>query len=163
MQTWQALIGTLIGALIGMGTALLTLSLQGKAEHNRWLREQKRRAYSDALKSLARATIVPIGVNIKDIKNWYIILGEVRESLTVLQVYCSQDREYIAKISQELIFTINENDFTSLATTASTIKDIEGDVSGFVLWGVARIIPKIREVLDQITRIAKLDLERLNT
>jgi len=91
-----------------------------------------------------------------------VTLGEVRESLTVLQVYCSQDQDYIAEISEELIFTINENDFTSLATTASTIKDIEGDVSGFVLWGVARIIPKIRYALDQITGIAKSDLKRLN-
>jgi len=90
------------------------------------------------------------------------LIGEVRESLTALQVYCSQDQDYIAEISEELIFTINENDFTSLATTASTIKDIEGDVSGFVLWGVARIIPKIRYALDQITGIAKSDLKRLN-
>jgi hypothetical protein len=37
----------------------------------------------------------------------------------------------------------NENDFTSLATTASTVKAIEGDVSGFVLWGVARIGPQV--------------------
>ncbi len=160
-ETWSALIGTLIGALAGIMGAWLSASWQGKSEHKRWLREQKRKAYSDALKALSAATIIPIGINLEEIAKWYFRLVEVRETLIVLQVYSASGQNHIAECSNNLFLAIDENNFASVATEAATLKETEDDISSFVLIGVANIRAKINNALSEVTTVAKSELGQL--
>lgn len=162
-QSWLALVGTLIGALAGIAGAWLSASWQGKAEHKRWLREQKRKAYSDALRALSATTIIPIGINLEELAKWYFRLVEVRETLTALQIYSSsgQEQQRIAQCSSNLFHAIDENNFARVATEATTIRETDGDISGFVLMGVATIRAKINTALSEVTAAAKSDLGQL--
>ena len=158
-QAWSNLLATGIGAIAGLSGALLTGLLQQRSEHKRWLREQTKLAYSSALKALSKATIIPIGININEIEEWFNCLSEVRESLIILQVYCSEGRERLTDKSRSLFEAIEEDNYVLLATTATTIKETEGDISGLVLLGVGRIRLKIVAVLEEVTNSARLDLK----
>ncbi|MEA2601668.1 MAG: hypothetical protein QOF89_2660 [Acidobacteriota bacterium] len=144
-QALSNLLATGIGALAGLSGALLTVLLQQTAEHKKWFREQAELAYSSALKSLAKATIIPIGIDLCEIKKWFDCLSEVRESLIVLQVYCSEGRERLADQIQKLFRVIDENSYVLVATTATTFKGKgdEDDISGFVLLEVGKIRSEI--------------------
>ncbi|HKQ06913.1 MAG TPA: hypothetical protein VJ464_17420 [Blastocatellia bacterium] len=157
-QAVSALLGALIGALAGLGATWLTTSRQEQSEHRKWLREKRHQAYTNALKSLSKATVIPIGTNTKEIESWYCGLAEVRESLIALQVYCSNKR--IAELSGKLFEAIEIQPFVSVAGSAYSLDQESGNIAGIVVWGVALIRGKIDKVLKEVTRSASSDLGR---
>jgi hypothetical protein len=159
-EAWSVLLGTLIGATAGIGVAWLSASLQYKFEHRRWVREQKKKAYTDALRSLSAATIIPIGINLEEIKEWFSKLVEVRESLIVLQVYASREQNRLAECSRSLFHVISNNDFSLVAIEAAALSGTKGDLACFILSGIHNIDVEIHASLELITTIAKLDLEK---
>lgn len=160
-ETWAALIGAFIGAVAGLGAAWLTSARQERAEHTKWLREQMQQAYSNALKSLAKSTVIPIGNDLGELEAWFDGLAEVRESLVLLQVYSVKAHSRIEHVSQRLFQTISENDFALVATQIATIEGNVSPSSGFVAWGVAQIRTKINEALIEVTDSARLDLGKV--
>jgi hypothetical protein len=59
-----------------------------------------------------------------------------------------------------LFKVIEENNFVLLATTATTLKEIEGDPSGVVLLGIGQIRSEIVAALEEVTTSARADLKR---
>ena len=159
-QAWSNILSAGIGAIAGLSGASLTLWRQQRSEHMKWLREQVKMAYSSTLKALSRATIIPIGTRLEELGNWFNVLSEVRESLIVLQIYCSEGRERVVDRSTKLFSVIDENNYALLATTVTTITEAEGDTSGLVLLGVGRIRSEIVVVLEEVTNSARADLKR---
>lgn len=158
-QTIAALLGALIGALAGLGASWLTTSRQERADRRKWLRDQRQQAYTNALKSLSKATVIPIGTSTKEIESWFSGLAEVRESLIALQIYCNNQR--FAELSKDLFEAIEEQPFALVATTAQILEQESEDVRrGVVVWGIARIKGQIDKVLKEVTRSASYDLGR---
>jgi hypothetical protein len=89
------------------------------AEHRKWLREQERQLYSEALRSLARATVIPIGPSVAALESWFRELALVREALVTLQVYCTLQQDDLSAAAQKLFSVLDANDFAIIATDAA--------------------------------------------
>ena len=159
-QFWSGLMGALIGAAAAMSTAWITASRHERAEHRKWLRDQRRQACSDALRSLARATVIPIGTSVTGLENWFRELALVREALVMVQAYSTDVDDQFADVVKELVSIMSEYDFANVATNAATLEQEGVDKTGLVLWGVARIRMALDRALSQVTKNARNDLGR---
>ena len=157
-QFLPPLIGALIGAITALLAAWLTANRHERAEHRKWLREQKRQLYSDALRSLARATVIPIGTSVASFEAWFRELALVRESLVTLQVYGALDRPELSAAAQQLFAALDENDFATIATDAAAMDGEGAHQAGFVLWGVGRIRRELERTLSVVATSARIDL-----
>jgi hypothetical protein len=159
-EFWSALIGALVGAAAAIVAAWMTASRQEKAEHRRWLREQRREVYSEALRSVARATVVPIGTSAQALENWFRDLGGLREALVTLQAHGDgKDSELWTAIA-DLFAVLDQYDFIAVATDAATLEAEGVDRTGLVLWGVARVRNALDLALPKIAESAKRELGR---
>jgi hypothetical protein len=148
----------LIGATAALSAAWLTTARHERAEHRKWLREQRRQLYSDALRSLARATVIPIGTSVDDLETWFRELALVREALVTLQVYCAVEHPALSVATKELFSIIEEHDFARIATDAATLGGEGVNRTGLVLMGVAHIRRAIDKTLSVVASSAKIDL-----
>jgi len=136
--------------------------LQHRSERKKWEREQIKLAYSNALKALSKATIIPTGVDAERLRKWFDCLSEVRESVIALQVYASTGQKRIEDCCKILFDVMEENDYVLMATTAADIV-IDGKPDGVVLFGVGRIRLAIVALLTEVTQSARHDLKRALT
>jgi gas vesicle protein len=155
---WPALVGALVGAAAAIVAAWMTASRQEQAEHRKWVREQKRQVYSDALRSLARATVVPIGTSINGLENWFRDLGLVREALITMQAHRTNANSELTTVIAELFALLDQFDFVMVATDAATLEAEGVDKTGLVLWGVASIRRALDRTLSKVAESAKNDL-----
>ncbi|MCP4352673.1 MAG: hypothetical protein GY795_45035 [Desulfobacterales bacterium] len=135
----------------------MTSYRQEKSENKKWLRNQKQQAYSNALRSLSRSTVIPVGLDIDEIEKWFYGLSEIRESLVNLQVYCLQNQNRIKEVSEDLFMSIDNNDFASVATEVEMMKE-KCDSTGMVVYRIAKIRKRINDALEEITKTARFDL-----
>ena len=151
----EALIALIFG-VIGVLTTIGTQWFTGITEHRKWFREQRRQSYSDALRTLARATIVPVGLDIDEIATWYETLADVKESLVRVCTYSKpSEREQIEEIRKDLFEVMDRNSFAYVATRARELEhELDDSNPNFVLWEVAEIIPMISKALRKVTEIA---------
>ena len=153
-------ISGLLGAIIGAGASivavLVTASRQELADQRKWAREERREVYSVALRSLARASIVPIGISVERLERWYEELALVREALVTLQA-CVTELEKAPPIDLFLEL-LDVNDFVVTATEAAAMRDGPINEVGFVLLRVGRIRNALDDALACVARSAKHDL-----
>jgi len=159
LQILPGLLATIIGATAALLGSWLAAKWQERAVNRRWLREQKRQLYTDALRSLARATVIPIGTSTTSLESWFRELALVRESLVALQVYSRLAPPELSAASQRLFAALDANDFAIVATDAATIREDGVNHAGFVLWGVGRIRRELDSTLDAVVASARLDLQ----
>ncbi len=152
----SGLLGALVGATAGIVSSLLTASRKEAFERRQWLLERRREAYVQALRSIARATIVPIGISIERLEKWYDELAVVRESLVTLQGHAPA-LEGAPPIA-DLFSVLDRTDFVTLATEAAAMQDESWNPVGFVLLPVGDIRKALDRVLSCITADAKLTL-----
>jgi len=157
-QFVPALIGALIGATAALTAAWLTTARHERAEHRKWLREQKRQLYSDALRSLARATVIPIGTSVVGLESWFRELALVREALVTLQVYCTLEQRDLPAAAQKLFKVLDANSFATIATDAATMEGEGVHQTGLVLMGVGYIRREIEKTLSVVAANARMDL-----
>lgn len=161
-QPTSTVLAAALGGTVALCASSLTLFLQQRSERNKWEREQIKLAYSNALKALSKATIIPIGVDAERLRKWFDCLCEVRESVIVLQVYASTGQKRIADRCKVLFDVMEENDYVLLATTAADMT-IDGNPDGVVLFGVGKIRLAIVALISEVTQSARDDLKRVLT
>lgn len=110
-EFWAALIGAFIGATAALSAAWLTAVRHERTEHRKWLREQKRQLYSEALRSLAKATVIPIGTSVDNLESWFRELAVTREALVTLQVYGIAEQDSLSAAAKDLFSVLDEHDF----------------------------------------------------
>ena len=136
------------------------LFFQQRSERKRWEKDRTTTAYSNALKALSKATIAPTGIDAERLRMWFDTLSEVRESLIVLQIYCSAGQERLGDRCKTLFEVMQENDYVLLATTAADMT-IDSEPDAMVLFGVSRIRLEIVSVINAVTQSAHYDLKRI--
>jgi hypothetical protein len=147
-----------ITGTVALCASSLTFFFQQRSERKRWEREQTKTAYSNALKALSKATIVPTGIDVERLRVWFDILSDVREALIVLQIYCSAGHKRLGDRCKTLFEVMQENDYVLLATTAADMT-IDSKSDAVVLIGVSRIRLEIVSVINAVTRSAHDDLK----
>src|SRR5579884_3613082 len=136
-QATSTVLAAGIAALAALSGSSITLFFQQRAERSKWIREQTRTAYSNALRALSKGTVIPIGLDPELIRKWFDSLTEVREALVILQMYNPKEADSLWDASNELFRVMDSNNYVLMATIAAGI-EIEGDRSTFVLLGVGQ-------------------------
>lgn len=93
------LLGAIIGAFAGFAGVIVANLFQARLEHRRWLRAKREEAYSNSIRFLLRmkgkrSTPTEPGESLisqKDRKDWFDELSEIRQWMTTLVIYCSDD------------------------------------------------------------------------
>lgn len=160
-QTIAALLGAIIGAVAAIVGTVLTSLFQSRSERRKWFRDLNKQVYSDTLNILSKTLVVPIGMDMDRLEQWYRDLAILRENLVSLQIYCDQRNESLNDSISELFNQMDINDFVIVATEGKTFREEQGaivDIS--VLLGVARIRSELKKVLDRVTESATQMLGR---
>src|SRR5271167_1548838 len=118
-QPSSTVLAAAISGTVAICASSLTLILQQRSERKKWEREHTKLAYSNVLKALSKATIVKTGIDPERLRTWFDSLSEVRESLIVLQIYCSKGHQHLRDRCKALFEVIQENDYVLLATIAA--------------------------------------------